>query len=63
VDASLVVSSVAAAISLVALGISALLSVRQLRLSRQSVHVPTFLALMAEFRKPEFHDRYNYVVT
>lgn len=62
-DASLVVSSVAAAISLVALGISALLSVRQLRLSRQSVHVPTFLALMAEFRKPEFHDRYNYVVT
>jgi hypothetical protein len=62
-DASVILSVVAVGVSGVALFISSLLTARQLRLLRQTNHVPAIIDLLTEYRRAEFHDRYNYVVT
>jgi hypothetical protein len=62
-DASVILSVLAVGVSGVALFISSLLTARQLRLLRQTNHVPAIIDLLTEYRRVEFHDRYNYVVT
>jgi hypothetical protein len=59
---SVIISSIAVGVSLAALLSSWFLTTRQQRQARQAVHIPTFLQLMSEFRDPQFHDRYKYVV-
>lgn len=62
-DVSLIISTMAGAASVAALVSSTFLTARQLKLSRQAAHIPTFFQLMEEFRDPRFHDRYQYVVS
>lgn len=61
VDASTLVNVVAIAVSLLALGLSTTLAIRQVRISRHANHVPAVLALLTEFRSVDFHDRHDFV--
>jgi hypothetical protein len=52
---------IAIALSIVALGISTWLAVRQVLLSERANHLPAYLTLLSEFRSREFNDHYLYV--
>jgi hypothetical protein len=51
----------AIALSVIALGISTWLAVRQALLSKRANHLPAYLHLLSEFRSREFNDHYLYV--
>jgi hypothetical protein len=52
---------VAIMLSVVALGISTWLAIRQAMLQKKATHLPAYLGLLSEFRSREFNDRYLYV--
>ena len=51
----------AIALSVLALGTSTWLAVRQVLLSKRANHLPAYLHLLSEFRSREFNDHYLYV--
>lgn len=53
----------AVVVSIAALGVSTLLTTKQVALAQRNVNLVGFLELMEEFRRSEFHTRYNYVTT
>lgn len=61
VDASLVLGIVATVVSLLALGISSLLSVRQAALMHRANQIPAIIQLLSEFRSHQMHENYEYV--
>jgi hypothetical protein len=60
--ATVTVSIIALSVSLASATASGVLATRQFRHSKRVVHFPAVADLLAEFRKAEFHDRYDYVV-
>ena len=61
-DTSSTLSVVALAVSVFAVGLSTVLAIRQEAVQRNSNQLPLINELLGEFRRPEFHDRYKYVV-
>ncbi|WP_371567052.1 DUF4760 domain-containing protein [Streptomyces canus] len=60
-DRSLLLNLVALFISICAVAISVIFGMRQLAIARHANYIPALLDLLSEFRKVEFHEKYNFV--
>jgi hypothetical protein len=61
-EGSLIVSIAALVISVLSLGVSSILTFRQVRLLRSANHLPVIIDLLGEFRKSEFHQKYRSII-
>lgn len=59
---SLVFSGIAVLISTASVFVSVRMTARQIELSRQALQVSPFYQFMADFRKTDYHDHFNFVV-
>ena len=62
-DTSITLSVAAVLVSVLALFASTFLTVGQLRLLRQTNHLPPIIELLSEFRSSKLHDNFAYVTT
>jgi hypothetical protein len=62
-DATTLLNTAAVLTSLLALGVSSRLVLRQAKLQDKANHLPAFMYFLAEIRSAETHERYNYVCT
>ncbi|MFC8362454.1 hypothetical protein ACFUIY_21630 [Streptomyces griseorubiginosus] len=60
-DGSLLLNLLALLISICAVAASLIFGTRQLAIARHANYIPALLDLLAEFRKVEFHEQYNFV--
>ncbi|MFJ8056554.1 hypothetical protein [Streptomyces sp. NPDC096142] len=60
-DGTLLLNLLALFISICAVAISLLFGLRQLAIARHANYIPALLDLLGEFRRVEFHERYDYV--